>query len=71
MSGNLEKKRLIDSTVFQLGMIIDLFAAVLYAVDDSFTAKETVEVFIMTFGAYTAKEGVAKSAEAYRDRGAP
>lgn len=65
---NLSKKRLIDSTTFQYGMVINLFAAVLYAVDPSFRAVDVIGVFTMTFGAYVAKEGVAKGAEAYRDR---
>jgi hypothetical protein len=68
---NLTKKSLIESTVFQYGMILNIACMVLYACDLKFTAADLVGIWTMTFGAYVAKEGVAKGAEAYRDKGAP
>lgn len=68
---NLAKKSLTQSTVFQYGMILNLMATALYVADPTYTAAMLASVWLSTFGAYTAKEGIAKGAEAYRDRGAP
>lgn len=68
---NLTKKTLGQSTVFQYGMILNVMATLLYIADPTYTATMLAGIWLSTFGAYTAKEGIAKGAEAYRDRGAP
>ncbi len=65
---NLDKKSLFESTVFQYGVIIDLFAAGLYA-SSGITGAELLGTITAGFVAYVAKEGIAKGSEAYRDQG--
>ena len=64
---NLVKKSLFESTIFQYGMILNSLATIIYY-NDGLTGEQLIGWFAITFAGYVAKEGVAKSAEAYRDK---
>ena len=66
---NLVKKTLPESTVFQFGMIVIGLTFALYWAD-GIKGSEVVTVLMAVFATYAAKEGIAKGAEAYRDKGA-
>lgn len=67
---NLAKKNLLKSTVFRFAILTNLFCAILY-ISGGITGSDLMTVFMTTFAAYVGKEGIAKSAEAYRDRKQP
>lgn len=65
---NLTKKHLIQSTIFQYGMLVDAMVGLLYLKDILVTGEQLIATITAGFLAYVAKEGVAKGAEAYRDK---
>ena len=65
---NLAKKTLFESTVFQFGALIILISVLLY-ISGGITGSELTTVPMTIFATYAAKEGIAKGAEAYKDRG--
>ena len=67
---NLAKKSLFQSTVFQLGILTDLFATMIWAAND-ITGTQLLATMMTCFGGYVAKEGIAKGSEAFRDKGIP
>lgn len=65
---NLDRKSLIKSTVFQYGILVDFIVFLLYVSDPNVTALNLITAITAGFVAYVSKEGIAKGAEAYRDR---
>lgn len=65
---NLTKTPLYKSTVFQVGTLTNLYGALVY-VGGGITGGELVTILMATFAGYVTKEGIAKGAESYRDKG--
>lgn len=64
---NLDRKTLLQSTVFKYGILVDLFASILHY-NGGITGTELLATIMTGLALYAAKEGIAKGSEAYRDR---
>ncbi len=64
---NLAKKGLLQSTVFQYGVLVDTVAVGLWSGGD-ITGVAVLETVMAGLALYAAKEGIAKGSEAYRDK---